>query len=67
MEAGKLTATGKGLSTVSKTTKGQGKVTITLKQRKTGKLKTTIRVAFTPSAGKDRKKQTKTTKVTFKK
>jgi hypothetical protein len=65
-EAGKLTATGKGLSTVAKTTKGQGKVTITLKQKKAGKLKTTIRVAFTPSTGKDRKKQTQTARVTLK-
>jgi hypothetical protein len=64
--AGKLTASGRGLSTVTKTTKGQGKTTITLKQRKAGKLKTTIRVAFTPNGGKDRKKQTKTTKITLK-
>ncbi|HEY2535825.1 MAG TPA: hypothetical protein VGI24_02465, partial [Solirubrobacteraceae bacterium] len=64
-EAGKLTASGKGLSTITKTSKGQGKTTITLKQRKAGKLKTTIRVAFTPSNGKNRTKQTKTTKVVF--
>ncbi len=64
-EAGKLTAGGKGLGTVTKTTKGQGKITITLKQKRAGKLKTTVRVAFTPSVGKDRKKQTKTAKVTF--
>jgi hypothetical protein len=65
--AGKITASGKGLTAVSKTATVQGDLTITLKQKKPGKLKTTVRVAFTPSAGKDRKKQAKTLKVTFKK
>jgi hypothetical protein len=65
--AGELTATGKGLTTQTKTAKGQENLTITLKQKNTGKLKTSIKVAFTPSTGKDRKKQSKSTKLTFKK
>ena len=62
--AGKLTASGKGLTTVTKTAKGQEKLTLTLKQKKTGKLKTTIKITYTPSKGK---KQTKTNQLTFKK
>jgi hypothetical protein len=65
--AGKITATAKGLTTRTKTTKGQEDLTITLKQKKAGKLKTTIKVTFTPSTGKNRTKQTKTAKVAFKK
>jgi hypothetical protein len=65
--AGKITASGKGLTTKTKTTKGQEDLTITLKQKRAGKLKTTVKVIFTPSAGKDRKKQTKSAKLTFKK
>ena len=65
--AGKITASGKGLTTVSKTATGQEDLTITLKQKKAGKLKTTVKVLFTPSTGKDRKKQAKSAKVRFKK
>jgi hypothetical protein len=65
--AGKITATGKDLTSKTATAKGQGPITITLKQRKAGKLKTAIKVTYTPSTGKDRKKQTKTAKLTFKK
>ena len=64
--AGKLTAGGKGLSTQAKTAKGQESLTLSLKQRQAGKLKTTIKVTFTPTTGKDRKKQTKTAKLTIK-
>jgi hypothetical protein len=64
--AGGLTASGKGLTAVSKTAKGEEDVTVTLKQKQAGKLKTTVKVVFTPSTGKDRKKQSKTTKLTFK-
>jgi hypothetical protein len=63
--AGKITATGKGLTTKNKTAKGQEHITLTLTQRKAGKLNTTVKVAFTPSTGKDRKKQAKSTKVRF--
>jgi hypothetical protein len=63
--AGKITAGGKGLTSQSKTAKGQETLTITLKQKHAGKQKTTVKVAFTPSTGKDRKKQAKNAKLTF--
>jgi hypothetical protein len=62
--AGKLTASGKGLTTVSKTAKGQEDITITLKQKKAGKLKTKIKLTFQPKHGA---KQTKMIKIKFKK
>jgi hypothetical protein len=65
--AGKITATGKGITSQTKTAKGQENLTITLKQKRAGKQKTTVKVAFTPSTGKDRKKQGKSAKITFKK
>lgn len=65
--AGKLRASGKGLTTVSKTAKGHEDVTITLKQKKAGKFKTAVKIVFSPSTGKVRKKQSKSAKVTFKK
>jgi hypothetical protein len=61
--AGKLTASGKGLTTVTKTAKGPENITITLKQKKTGKLKTTVKVVFTPTNGK---RQTKANRLTLK-
>ena len=64
--AGKITASGKGLTTVSKTAKGQENLTLTLKQKQAGKQKTSVTVTFTPSTGKDRKKQTKNAKLRFK-
>jgi hypothetical protein len=65
--AGKLTATGKGLKSVSKTAKQRGTITFKLKQKRAARLKTTVKATFTPSAGKDRKKQSKALKVTFRK
>jgi hypothetical protein len=62
--AGKLTASGKGLTTVSKTTTGRENVAINLQQKSTGKLKTAVKVVFKPAKGKQ---QTKTAKLTFKK
>src|SRR3984885_10933746 len=62
--AGKLTASGKGLTTVSKTAKGQEKLTITLRQKKAGKQKARVKVTFAPTNGK---KQNKTATVNFKK
>jgi hypothetical protein len=62
--AGKLTATGKGLTTASKTAKGQENVTFTLKQKKTGRLNTAVKVNFKPTKGKP---QTKATKIKLKK
>jgi hypothetical protein len=65
--AGKITAGGKGLTAKTKTAKNHEDLTIILKQKKAGKLKTTIKVTYTPATGKDRKKQTKTAKLRFKK
>jgi hypothetical protein len=61
--AGKLTATGKGLSKASKTASGRETVSLVLNQNKAGKLKTKIKLTFTPSKGA---KQTKTVTVRFK-
>jgi hypothetical protein len=65
--AGKVTASGKGLSTSTKSAKGRETLTFKLTQKKGGKLKTTVNVTFTPSTGKDRKKQAKSAKVRFEK
>ena len=62
--AGKLTASGKGLPTRTKTAKGQELLTFTLNQKKAGKLKTRVKVAFTPSKGK---KQSRTVVVKLEK
>jgi hypothetical protein len=65
--AGTITAAGKGLTTASKTAKGAEDLTIILRQKKTGRLRTLVKVTFTPNSGKDRSKQTKATELTFKK
>jgi hypothetical protein len=65
--AGKLAATGKGLSKASKTSKGRETVKLTLHTTKSGKLSTKVKLTFTPSTGKDRRKQSKALKVAFKK
>jgi hypothetical protein len=62
--AGKLTASGKGLTSETKTYSGQEAQTFTLTQKKAGKLKTKIKLTFTPSKGK---KQTKSIAIRFKK
>ena len=50
--AGKLKATGKGLSTVSKKAGGTETVTLTLHVKRAGKFKTKVKLTFTPSKGK---------------
>jgi hypothetical protein len=62
--AGKVTASGKGVSAGVKTYGGEEALTFTLKQKQAGKLKTKIKLTFTPSKGK---KQAKTLSVKFKK
>jgi hypothetical protein len=62
--AGKVTTSAKGLSAGVKTYSGNEALTFTLKQNKSGKLKTKIKLSFTPKSGKH---QTKTLKVSFKK
>jgi hypothetical protein len=60
--AGKLTVSGQGLSSASKTTGGRETLTVTLHQKKGGKLKSVIKLSFTPKTGK---KQTKSVIVRF--
>ena len=60
--AGKVTASGKGVSSGSKSYAGREALTFTLKQKKAGRLKTKIKLTFTPSKGK---KQAKTVKARF--
>jgi hypothetical protein len=63
---GKLKASGKGLSSASKTAKGRETLQLTLHTTKAGKLSTKVKLIFTPSTGTDRKKQTKTLTARFK-
>jgi hypothetical protein len=49
--AGKLNASGRGLSSASKTAKGEGTLTLTLHANKRGKFKTKVKLTFTPSRG----------------
>jgi hypothetical protein len=65
--AGKLKSSGKGLSKGSKTSKGRETVKLNLHATKAGRFSTKLKLTFTPSTGKDRRKQSKTLKVTFKK
>ncbi|HEX5308636.1 MAG TPA: hypothetical protein VFW38_06095 [Solirubrobacteraceae bacterium] len=65
-DAGKLTATGTGLTHTTKNTKARQTVTITLKTRHTGRLHTKIQLRFTPINGKQRKLVSKHTTVAFK-
>ena len=62
--AGKLNASGNGLSTQTKTTKGRETITLNLSKKRAGKLRTTVKITFTSSTGKDRRKQSKTLKIT---
>jgi hypothetical protein len=63
-EGGKVSASGKGVSNGSRSYTGRENQTITVTQKKGGKLKTKIRLVFKSSKGK---KQTKTVTVSFKK
>ena len=65
--AGNVTAGGSGLTAQTKTARAREDLTFKLTQKRAGKLQTTVKVSFTPSAGKDRNKQFKTAKLTFKK
>jgi hypothetical protein len=62
--AGKVTASGKGVSSGVKTYSGHEALTFTLKQGNAGKLKAKIKLSFTPTKGK---KQAKSLSVRFKK
>jgi hypothetical protein len=50
--SGKLTASGKGVSSQTKSYSGQEALTFTLRQKKAGKLSTKIKLIFTPKSGK---------------
>jgi uncharacterized repeat protein (TIGR01451 family) len=50
--AGKLKATGKGLSTATKSVTGTENVTLTLHAKRRGKFTTKVKLTFTPSKGK---------------
>lgn len=50
--AGKLTASGNGLTKVSNSSKGRGIITLTLKARRRGKLNTKVRLSFAPGKGR---------------
>ncbi len=50
--AGKLTATGKGLSKAAKDPKGRSVLTLTLKAKDHHKLKTKVKLSFAPASGK---------------
>jgi hypothetical protein len=63
--AGKLIASGRGLTRKTATAKGQETLTITLKQKQPGKLTTAVQVSYAPNATTDRKKQSKTAKLRF--
>ncbi len=64
-QAGKLTATGKGVSSAAKSAKGRQTLALTLKERRAGKLRTSVLLRFTPSKGKQRKVLRKSVTVTF--
>ncbi|HEY1688919.1 MAG TPA: hypothetical protein VGF95_08645, partial [Solirubrobacteraceae bacterium] len=62
---GRVELSGKGLTSKTTSVKGREAITVTLHQRKAGKLNTRLRLIYTPTAGKDRKKQTKSVAVKF--
>lgn len=63
--AGKLKLTGHGLHTNTKTAKNRETITLNITQKHPGKLHTRLRVVFTPTTGKTRKRQVKTLKIAF--
>jgi hypothetical protein len=65
--SGKLKASGKGVTSMSKSSKGRETVTLTLHQNKAGKFNTNIKLAFVPSSKKSGKHLAKSLKVKFKK
>ena len=59
---GKLRVSGQGLSSTTKTVGGRETITVTVHQRKGGKLSTSVKVTFTPFKGH---KQLKSAKLHF--
>ena len=64
-QGGKLVATGKGLTRAAKSIKGRSTLTLTLKERRAGKLRTKVLLRFTPAKGKQRKVLRKSITVSF--
>jgi hypothetical protein len=64
-QAGKLIVSGKGVSRAAKSANGRQTITLTLAERRAGKLRTKVLVRFTPSQGKQRKALRKSIAVTF--
>lgn len=64
-QAGKLAATANGLIDTHKNANRRGTLTLTLKQRHTGKLTTNVLLRFTPNNSKQRKILRKTLQVKF--
>lgn len=63
--AGRLTATGKGLTTTNKTTNSGQTVTLKLKKTNPATTSTNVLIRFTPNTGKQRKILRKTIHITF--
>ncbi|MGH2902349.1 MAG: hypothetical protein ACRDK7_01960 [Solirubrobacteraceae bacterium] len=64
--AGRVKIGGHGLHSKTKTAKGRTTLTFKLRQKHAGRLHTRLRVVYTPTTGKARKRQVKTLKVRFK-
>ena len=64
-QGGRLSASGKGLTSASKSAAGRQTLVLTLKERRAGKLGTSVLLRFTPAKGKQPKILRKTLHVTF--
>ncbi len=64
-QAGRLSASGKGLTSASGSATGRQTLVLKLKERRAGKLRTGVLLRFTPNKGKQRKILRKTFHITF--
>ena len=64
-QAGRLSASGKGLTSAAKSAAGRQTLVLTLKERRAGRLRTSVLLRFTPSKGKQHKVLRKTLHITF--
>ncbi|MGH2902207.1 MAG: hypothetical protein ACRDK7_01220 [Solirubrobacteraceae bacterium] len=65
--AGRVKIGGKGLHVKTKKAKARGTITMRVNQKHAGRLRTRLRVVYTPTTGKTRKRQVKTLKLHFRK
>ncbi|MGH2902856.1 MAG: hypothetical protein ACRDK7_04635 [Solirubrobacteraceae bacterium] len=63
--AGKVRVGAQGMHAKAKTAKGRETITMSINQKHAGRLHTRLRVVFTPTTGKVRKRQVKTLKLRF--